>query len=199
MKNIRWIITLLLILGYGAAFGQQTKEQILKNEFKRLRVEMVNDAREIMNYDNPDAIAKLNGNDFYGFYNILEADDKANENKTKENYLKAIIGDANYGLHGKDFTGDFSTDKVLISTFSRQLKEAFEKDNWNRISCFKKDEREGKKSLVNSKSIAWGNRIQQIENDYNAYITAESNSLPVYLSNAGNVEEISKYVGKAYT
>lgn len=176
MKNIRWIITLLLLLGYGAAFGQQTKEQILKNEFKRLRVEMVNDAREIMNYDNPDAIAKLNGNDFYGFYNILEADDKANENKTKENYLKAIIGDANYGLHGKDFTGDFSTDKVLISTFSRQLKEAFEKDNWNRISCFKKDEREGKKSLVNSKSIAWGNRIQQIENDYNAYITAESNN-----------------------
>ena len=80
MKNIRWIIALLLLVGYGSAFGQQTKEQILKNEFKRLQVEMVNDAREIMNYDNPDAIAKLNGNDFYGFYNILEADDKAKEN-----------------------------------------------------------------------------------------------------------------------
>lgn len=190
MKNIRWIITLLLLVGYGTAFGQETKEQILKKEFEKIRAEMANDACEIMEYDNSEAIKKLKSNDFYGFYNILSEDENADKNKTKEKYLKAIIGDANYGV--KDFTGsDFEKDKEMITKFSKQLKDAFMKDNWNRLTCFKKvfntQPQEAKKTMVNSKSNEWENSIKQITDDYDAYKLAEEHDeWNTYINNSKN-------------
>jgi len=123
MKNIRWIIALLLLVGYGSAFGQQTKESVMIEMFGEIREEMVKDACEVLEYKNQEVINSIKPNTISTFSNSLQSEINSNNNAK---YLYYIIGDASYGV---SFSGDnVDAYEAQIKKFRDQLNKAYTKE-----------------------------------------------------------------------
>lgn len=122
MKNIRWILALLLLVVYGSVFGQSqpTKASIMEDAFGAIRAGMVKDACEILNYHDQKVIGKITNNSIEGFCTEIE-NRKKESNKLKN--LRNIIGDARnkvQGLSGEDIS-DY---KSKMNRFRSQLEAA---------------------------------------------------------------------------
>lgn len=97
MRYLRWIITILLVVGYGSVFGQSqpNKASIMEDAFGAIRAEMVRDACNILEFDNQDAICliKNSNQSINAFDNALMAKIEVSDDLTTK-YLHYIISDA---------------------------------------------------------------------------------------------------------
>lgn len=173
MKYIRWIIALMLLVSYGAAFGQHVDEQsILKKEFTRIQADMIKDVCNTMGYTNRDVLEKLNQTPF-SIIEFYKAFPNEPTRKTIEYCLKNIIGEANDSGKLPNITGsDFSKDYSTINTFKENLSKAFKIDN---LACYNsKADKEAKIRDVQSKSSEWANSIKGLKDDYDNYTLAKN-------------------------
>ena len=127
MKNIRWIITLLFVVGYGAAFGQgTTKASIMEDAFGAIRAEMVRDACDILEYNDQPLLGKITNKSIIAFDKELETRLKANPDDITARYLQLIIRDASNAAGGGLGGDDLSIYQTRINKFRTGLKTAFE-------------------------------------------------------------------------
>ena len=126
MKNIRWIVVLLLLVGGGAVFGQQTKAKIMEYQFGRIRANMVKDACDILEYNDQSVIGKLfdDPTTIKYFCNALDAKKNADTSDLKLKNLSFIIGDVRQKVGGLD-GANVNEYKNKINEFNNQLYKAF--------------------------------------------------------------------------
>ena len=188
MRYLRWMIVVLFLVGSVVAFGQQSKEQILKIGFTCIQADMVTDACDIIGYTNSDVRKTLGNNPFsiIEFYNALIKDENAGTRKTTSYCLKEIIGVANGSGKLPIISGnDYSKDSTTIITFKDNLIKAFNRDN---LSCYKTNaDKDAKINDFNRKSADWVDKITGLCNDYRNYLLAETKSdWDLYLNNNKN-------------
>jgi hypothetical protein len=177
MKNIRWIIALLLLVGYGAAFGQTEEQQILKKEFMRIQAGMVKDACDIMDYNNEEVRKKLDPNSFnvITFSTALKTDPNIKKKKSKESFLLKIIEEANGSGTLPSITGtNYSKDLQTINAFKDNLKNAFKREDGYNLSCFTRKDKQSKLTIVENKYKEWESSINQLDQDYQAFTIAKT-------------------------
>lgn len=138
MKNIRWIITLMLLVGGGAVLGQQmTMEEALINSFGKIRMEMVQSACEVLDYKDKSVIDKLNENRITDFCNALDAQKNANPNDATLKALSTIIGDVRKKVKGLDGE-DYVEYESRTRKFREELYKAFTRERL--VSVFGDDD-----------------------------------------------------------
>ena len=178
MKNIRWIIALVLFIGCGTAFGQ-TQSSIMADKFGEIRAKMVRDACSIVGYNNTEVMNLIDNSSIMKFDTQLSNAANA-EIKNKEWYLHLIIGEANANvgaLKGSQLL-DYQT---KINKFRSQLKLAY--THGNRLDSIYKDN----PSIISDKNREIGKKdgeymdaIQALVEECQFYIDCEAD---------GNTEE----------
>ena len=128
MKSIRLIITLLLLVGCGAVFGQSqpTKASIMEDAFGAIRAEMVRDACNILEYNDPSLLSKISNQSINAFDKELETRSKDNPDDLTVRYLQLIVRDASNAAGGGLGGDDLSIYQTRINKFRTGLKTAYE-------------------------------------------------------------------------
>lgn len=127
MKSIRWIITLMFMVGYCVAFGQGTpKASIMEDAFGAIRAEMVRDACDILEYNDQPLLGKITNKSIIAFDKELETRLKANPDDISARYLQLIVRDASNAAGGGLGGDDLSIYQTRINKFRTGLKTAFE-------------------------------------------------------------------------
>ena len=71
--KIKTLVVSILLLSIGiAAFGQKTKEQIMTEEYGKIRAEMVKKAANWFKYTDSDNLQKITSTDIYTFQKALD-------------------------------------------------------------------------------------------------------------------------------
>lgn len=180
MKNIRWIITLMLLVGYGSAFGQQTqtKASIMKKSYGAIRAKMVKDACKILEYDDKEVIDLITDTDILSFDKKLQANMNSGQ-RNKEWYLHYIIGDAN------DKIGAFGGDQLniydeQITNFRNQLRTAYTKydKSYSLDSLWKDnpDKLQKKKRDIGQNDSDYMTLITDLKKQCECYLNCERNN-----------------------
>lgn len=180
MKNIRWIITLMLLVGYGSVFGQQTqtKASIMKKSFGAIRADMVKDACNILEYDDKKVIDLITDTDILSFDNKLKANMNSSQ-RNKEWYLHYILGDANDKIGA--FGGDqLNTYENQITNFRLQLSRAYTQygKSYSLDSLWKDDpdKLQKKKRDIGKNDSKYMTLITDLKNECECYLNCERNN-----------------------
>ena len=166
MKNIRWIIALLLLVGYISGFGQQPSREQFQNSIKQaygnLCKKMILDACDIVEFNDESTKAQVTDRDVTVFCTSLGK--LAKEGNKNAEILKLIIEGANSRaklLVGMDYDSyEEYNSKIIL--FRGDLLKAYTEGN--RLSVLFQDDAvcENKRSSITGNNIDYQYAIERL-------------------------------------
>ena len=166
MKNIRWIIALLLLVGYISGFGQQPSREQFQNSIKQaygnLCKKMILDACDIVEFNDESIKAQVTDRDVTVFCTSLGK--LAKEGNKNAEILKLIIEGANSRaklLVGMDYDSYEEYNSKIIF-FRGDLLKAYTEGN--RLSVLFQDDAvcENKRSSITGNNIDYQYAIDRL-------------------------------------